>query len=82
MLTRRDHNEFTNELIEKAKEAESVEELTAMAKEAGTSIFEEDAEKYYEFLHSEGKLSDEELSQVDGGKGEKTIPRYGLIWRV
>lgn len=70
--------EFTNGMIEKAKKAENADELIEMAKEAGIELSKETAENYYSFLHAEGELTDDELSQVAGGKGrnDPPAPRY------
>ena len=72
---------FTNELIEKARSASSAEELLDMAKKEGVELTAADAETYFSFLHNNGPLSDEELDQVAGGKGEKK-PRYAVGQRV
>ena len=59
---------FSEELIEKAKQAKSVEELLALAKENGMEITEEQANAYYAQLSPKsGELSDEELDNVAGG---------------
>ena len=56
------------EMIAKAKEAKSVEELIALAKENGVELTEEDAKMYFEQLNAKkGELSDDELSNVSGG---------------
>ena len=56
------------ELIEKAKQAKSVEELLALAKENGMEITEDEAKAYYAQLSPKsGELSDEELDNVAGG---------------
>ena len=55
-------------LILKAKEANSVEELITLAKENGIELNEEDAKKYFEQLNAKkGELSDDELDCVAGG---------------
>ena len=59
---------FTNEQINKAKQAKTVEELLAIAKENGVELTEEQAKEYFAELHKEGELSDEELEAVAGGK--------------
>ena len=63
--------EFTNEMIEKAKQAADPEELRAMAKEEGIELSAEDAEKYFAFLQGGNELPDEALEAVAGGKGKK-----------
>ena len=59
---------MNEEMIAKAKEAKSVEELIALAKENGIELTEEDAKKYFEQLNAKkGELSDDELEAVTGG---------------
>lgn len=60
-------NNFTPEIIEKAKQAKSAEELMALAKENGIGITEEQAAEYFERLNRSGELSDDELDSVAGG---------------
>ena len=56
------------EMIAKAKEAKSVEELLALAKENGVELTEEEAKAYFAKLNPKsGELSDDELSNVSGG---------------
>ncbi len=56
------------ELLKKATDAGSPEELIKLAKEAGVENFtEEDAKNYFEALHKSGELSDEELDSTTGG---------------
>ena len=59
---------MNEEMIAKAKEAKSVEELIALAKENGIELNEEDAKMYFEQLNAKkGELSDDELDAVAGG---------------
>ena len=58
---------FTPELIEKARQANSPEELLALAKESGIELSEDKAKEYFEQLNRSGELSDEELDNVSGG---------------
>ena len=61
-------------LILKAKEAKSVEELMALAKENGIELNEEDAKMYFEQFNSKkGELSDDELDAVAGGGCETKV---------
>ena len=61
-------NKFTPELIEKAKEAKTPDELMALAKENDMEMTEESAEAYYNLLHPQnGEISDDELDNVAGG---------------
>ncbi len=56
------------ELILKAKEAKSAEELLALAKENGMEMTEEEANAYFAQLNPvSGELSDDELDNVAGG---------------
>ena len=65
---------ITNEMIEKARQAASAEELLAMAKEEGIALTAEEAEKYYEFLQGGDDLPEEALQAVAGGKGKPDPP--------
>lgn len=56
-----------NELMEKAKEAKSAEELMSLAKENGVELTAEEAASYFAQLNKSGELSDEELDNVAGG---------------
>ena len=59
---------MNEEMIAKAKEAKSVEELMALAKENGVELNEEDAKMYFEQLNAKkGELPDDELDCVAGG---------------
>ena len=75
------------ELVLKAKEAKSAEELLALAKENGMEMTEESAKAYFEQLHKSGVLSDDELSNVSGGwcyhDGNRVITPLGwcLDWK-
>ncbi len=60
-------NKITPELLEKAKQAKSPEELIALAKENGTEMTEESAKAYFDQLHKSGELADDELDNVAGG---------------
>ena len=59
--------EFNTELLEKAKEAKSAEELVSLAEENGVELTEGEAEEYFAQLNKSGELSDEELDNVAGG---------------
>lgn len=62
--------ELTKELVAKAKEAKTSEELMALAKEDGIDMTEESAALAFEQLNSKtGELSDSELDNVSGGCG-------------
>ena len=68
---------FTKELLEKAKSAQSAEELKELAKAVGMEMSAEEAEKYFAELHKIGELADEELNNVSGGCGD---PAPNVVW--
>lgn len=82
---------LTPELIEKAKQAASTEELIAIAKEKGIELSQTDAERYFKCLNTQGELSDDELNDVSGG-GCRKVPTgfcrcggmivYGYRWDI
>ena len=55
------------ELILKAKECKSAEEIMALAKENGYELTEEQAKEYFEKLNANGEIADDELDNVAGG---------------
>ncbi|MBR4026747.1 MAG: hypothetical protein IKJ01_04220 [Lachnospiraceae bacterium] len=56
------------ELVAKAREAKSAEEIMELAKAEGMELTEEAAAEYYEVLNPQsGELSDDELDNVSGG---------------
>ena len=60
--------EIKKELLEKARQAKSPEELAALAKENGIELSSEQAAAYFAKLGSEDNgLSDDELDNVAGG---------------
>ena len=67
---------YSNELIEKAKQSKSAEELLAMAKAENIEMTAEEAAKYFAELHKTGELSDEELNNVSGGCGSGDEPLF------
>ena len=76
---------ISKELLEKARTANSAEELLAMAKAESVELTEEQAEKAFAELHKSGELSDDELDNVAGGCGGEEIPepKYkegDLVW--
>ena len=50
------------------KEAKSVEEIIAIAKEDGVELSVEDAETIYAQVNQSGELSDDDLAMVAGGE--------------
>ena len=68
---------MNEEMIAKAREAKSVEELMALAKENGIELNEEDAKMYFEQLNAKkGELSDDELDDVSGGGCGESKTKY------
>ena len=60
--------ELSNDLIAKAKQAKTAEEIMALAKENGIEMTAEEAQKSFALLHPQtGELSDDELDNVSGG---------------
>lgn len=61
-------SKITPELLEKAKQAKSAEELLTLAKENDIELTEENAKAYFEQLNPPtGELSDAELDNIAGG---------------
>ena len=67
--------EFTQELLQKAKQAENSAALLALAKENGWDMTQEEADTLFARMHGKGELSDEELENVTGGCGKKPQPQ-------
>ena len=75
-------NKLTPELIEKAKQAKTAEELAALAKETGVELTAEEANTYFAQLNPKsGELSDDELDCVAGGCGTPTHNGHPIINR-
>ncbi|MDE6730906.1 MAG: bacteriocin [Oscillospiraceae bacterium] len=60
-------HKFTPELIEKARQTKSIEELLNLAETNGITITQDEAENYFAQLHQSVELSDDELNNVSGG---------------
>ncbi len=59
---------YDSEIISKAKEAKTPEEIVSIAKENGMEITAEEAAAYFTQLHPKcGELDDDELDNVAGG---------------
>ncbi len=64
------------ELIEKARQAGSPEEIMKIAEENDIAMCKEEAESIYKQLHTSGEVADEELEGVAGGcskDGKKVV---------
>ena len=60
--------EMNKELLAKAKETKTPEELMAFAKENNMEMTEESAKAYFDLIHPKtGELSEDELNNVSGG---------------
>lgn len=66
------------ELILKAKEARSVEELLLLAKDNGVELSEADAKMYLE-MNKSGELSDDALSDISGGAAYTLSGGYLIV---
>jgi predicted ribosomally synthesized peptide with nif11-like leader len=58
---------LTPEMIDKAKAAKSAEELLGIAKANGVELTAEEAKTYFEQLHVNSAVSDDDLDTVAGG---------------
>ena len=58
---------LTQEQLTKIKNAKSVEELSAIAKNMNLDMNEQDLQKTFDALQKTGELADEELNNVAGG---------------
>ena len=67
---------ISKELIEKAIQAKTAEELLEMAKAQHIELTVEQAAKAFAELHKAGELSDEELDNVSGGCSPSAPPKY------
>ena len=68
---------MNQELVNKARKAESVEELLALAKENGIELTNEQAKEYFAQLNpTKGELSDDELDDVSGGGCGENKTKY------
>ena len=65
---------ISKELLEKAKQAKTAEELLEMAKAENIELSAEEAAKAFAELNKTGELSDEELDNVSGGCGRDYEP--------
>lgn len=63
---------MNEEILQKAKKAESAEELIKIAKESGYELSEKKAQEYFERLNSDKELTESELSAAAGGCGSKS----------
>ena len=62
---------MNRELMEKARQVKSPEELLALAKENDIELSAEQAKAHFERLNGSEELEDDELDNVAGGCGEE-----------
>ncbi len=65
-------NKLTPELLEKAKQAKTAEELAALAKENGVELTAESVKACFDSLNKAGELSEDELKAFLDSKENKT----------
>ncbi len=73
---------MTNELLQKAKECKSVDELLALAKENEYPLDTEAAEELFAQMNTSGELTDEELDSVSGGACQTKMKVNGKSYVV
>lgn len=66
---------MTKEMLEKAKNAKTSDELMAMANAAGIELEKSKAEEIFARLNKGGELSDDDLDSVAGGMYMPYDPR-------
>jgi predicted ribosomally synthesized peptide with nif11-like leader len=69
-------NELTKEMLEKAMQCETAEDLIALAKTEGVELTKEEANAYLDEL-SECELKDGDLKHVAGGKKNEHKKKSG-----
>ena len=69
---------ISKELLEKAKQAKTAEELLELAKTENINFTAEEAAKAFDGLNKNGELSDEELDNVSGGCGSGDEPLFAV----
>ena len=70
---------FSPEMIEKAREAKSAEELLKMARENGIELSPMEAKTYFSQLNPKsGELDDDDLNNVSGGCGTQYTPKFAV----
>lgn len=72
---------MNEELLKKAKEAVSVEELLKLAEENKIELSKEEAEKIFTRLHCNGELTEDDLDKVSGGGCSEYVfsgPKYAI----
>ena len=72
-------NELTKEMLAKAMQCETADELIALAKTGGYELTKEEAEAYFDEL-SECELKDGDLKHVAGGNCPTKCSGVKPIW--
>ncbi len=74
-----DKSKITREMIERAKQCETADELIALAKTVGFDITKEEAEAYLDELE-DFELDSKELDKVAGGSCYDDCPKHQCNW--
>ena len=72
-------NELTKEMLAKAMQCETADELIALAKTGGYELTKEEAEAYFDEL-SECELKDGDLKHVAGGNCPTKCSGVKPVW--
>ena len=72
-------NELTKEMLAKAMQCETADELIALAKTGGYELTKEEAEAYFDEL-SECELKDGDLKHVAGGNYPTKCSGVKPVW--
>ena len=74
-----DKSKITREMIERAKQCETADELIALAKTVGFDITKEEAEAYLDELE-DFELNSKALDKVAGGSCYDDCPKHQCNW--
>ena len=74
-----DKSKITREMIERAKQCETADELIALAKTVGFDITKEEAEAYLDELE-DFELDSKALDKVAGGDCYDDCPKHQCNW--
>lgn len=62
---------MNKELISKIKSSKSINEMKELASKNGYSLTDEEATKYFNLFHNNGKINEQELDNFAGGAMER-----------
>jgi len=71
---------MNKEVLEKVSKCKTVDEVLELAKSNGKTITKEQAKKAFDMTHSNGELSDEEVSNVSGGRAGCARNAYEVVY--